>query len=649
MNILIPNSWLREFIETDATPKDFAKAMSLTSVSIERMHEVEGDIIFDIEVTTNRPDLMSIEGIAREASAVLPEQGYKAVFKPHKTTIKLDTVSKSPLLNIENDKTLVNRILAVVMEVSLGPSPKEVSDRLEKTGIRSLNNVVDVTNYIMREVGHPSHVFDYDRLSNHTLKIRRSKKGENIVTLDGKEYELPGNDIVADNGNGEIVDLLGIMGTANSVVTDNTKRIVLFLDNNNPTLLRKTSMNLGIRTEAAVINEKGVDPELMLPTLLHGIELLQRNANAKAISPIIDIYPNKPERKTVRVSKDKIDVVIGVKIPINTVEEILKHLGFGVTFKKEIFEVDVPTSRSNDINIPEDIIEEVARVYGYYKIPNNLPVFSHQAYYHHDKNEFYWIQKIKQAFLYWGFSETYTYSLVAEEQFEGPIENAVKLKNPLTEDKAYLRNALVPSLLEVIRNNKNHEAIQIFEVANVYMKGKGLPEEILHLAFVIKRENAAFYDGKGIVEQLMSILGIKKFEFSKKDDGLEGAIVFINRKDIGSIESDSENACVELNLFEILKHTTSHKSYKPVNKFPPVIEDVRFEIDQKIPFKNIVDAIIAVDPLISEVSLLDVYNDKKTFRIEYMSKERSLTNEEIAPIRKKIESSVSKKFDARIS
>ncbi|TXH01531.1 MAG: hypothetical protein E6P95_01615, partial [Candidatus Moraniibacteriota bacterium] len=283
MNILIPNSWLSEYLQTNATPQQFADAMSLTSVSIERIEKVGSDFVYDIEVTTNRPDLMSIVGIAREASAVLPQQGYTAKFKPH-TIDHTPTTSKSDMLCISSDPTLINRIMAVVLEIDLHASPEYISDRLTKTGIRSINNAVDVTNYIMREIGHPSHVFDYDRLNNHTLNIRRSKKGEKITTLDGKEYTLPGNDIVADDGNGTIIDLLGIMGTANSVVVDTTKRIVLFLDNNNHNLLRKTSMNLGIRTEAAVLNEKGVNPDIMLPTLVTGIELLKKYAGAKVIS-----------------------------------------------------------------------------------------------------------------------------------------------------------------------------------------------------------------------------------------------------------------------------------------------------------------------------------------------------------------------------
>lgn len=647
MNILIPNSWLKEYLETDATPQQFADAMSLTSISIERMEKVGNDVVYDIEVTTNRPDLMSIRGIAREASAVLPEQGYKAVFKEHKAVNSFKTVPQSEYLNVKNDETLVNRILAVVCEIELRQSPSIVSERLEKTGIRSLNNVIDVTNYIMREVGHPAHVFDYDRLSDHTLLIRSSKKGEKLVTLDEKEYELLGGDIVADNGHGEIIDLLGIMGTANSVVTDNTKRVVLFLDNNNPHLLRKTSMSLGIRTEAAVINEKGIDPELMLPTLLRGVELLKQNANAKVISPVIDIYPNKPKTKSVLLPLEKIDELIGVKIPTSTVTAILKNLGFGVETKKDSLTVEVPSIRANDIEIPEDIIEEVARVYGYHRIPNILPPTSNQAFFHQDKNEFYWIRKIKEAFLFWGFNETYTYSMVSEELFEGPIESAVKLKNPLTEDRVYLRNSLTPSLVEVLKQNKSRDSIKIFEIANVYKKKPGLPEEVLHLASAFKYEGMSFYEGKGIIERLFQILGISDYAFKRKEDGLDGAEICIKNNKVGSIEKDEE-ITFELDLSEILEHVSLKKVYTPPSKFPPIIEDIRVEIASKYSYKDVVEKIKKASQLIYEVTLLDVYKDKKTFRVLFLDKEKNLTNEEVLPVRERLYKLLEADFNAKI-
>ena len=299
MNIKILDSWLREFIKTKASAKQISDYLSLTSISVERLEKYKNDFVYDIEVTTNRPDLMSVIGIASEASAVLPQFDIAATYvTPHVKKFK----QEDNLTNyIKNDSSLVNRICAAILEVKMGESPPHVKERLETSGIRSLNNIVDVTNYVMREIGHPVHAFDYDRLTTKKLIVRESKKGEKITTLDGKVYILPGGDIVADNGEGEIIDLLGIMGTQNSVVTNDTKRILLFTDNNQPYHIRKTSMFLGIRSEAAVLNEKGIDPRKALDALLAGIELYYKIADAKLVSKIIDIYPNIHKEKRLAV------------------------------------------------------------------------------------------------------------------------------------------------------------------------------------------------------------------------------------------------------------------------------------------------------------------------------------------------------------
>lgn len=649
MNILIPNSWLKDYLETNATPKQFAEAMSLTSVSIERINEVDGDHVFDIEVTTNRPDLMSIEGIAREASAVLPQAGYTAKFKEFKATNTIKTVSSSPMITIKNDPELVNRITAVVMEVDIKPSPKKISERLERTGIRSINNVIDVTNYIMRELGHPAHAFDYDLLTNHTLIIRKSKKGEKIVTLDGKDYELPGNDIVADDGTGRLIDLLGIMGLENTAITENTKRVLLFIDNNNPSLLRKTSMNLGIRTEAAILNEKGIDPEKMLPTLLQGVELLKEVADGKVISDIIDIYPNKTRQKIVSITMNKINEVIGIEISKPTVINILEDLGFGVRAASQTFEIIVPSARTQDIEIPEDVIEEVARIYGYHKIPNLLPSIPRQKYYHQEENEFYWIKKIKDAFKYWGFTETYTYSMVGEGLFEGPISNGFRLRNPLDNDHKYMRNALIPSIVAVADENKSRRVMRLFELSNVYIKKEDdLPDEVLHLAAFLRGGRATFLEGKGILERIFEILGATNITFEKKEEGIEGASIFLRNKAIGTIEVDGNEITFELNFAELLYHTKHQRKYTEPSKYPPLIEDVRIEISPKYTYSQIVAVIKDTNTLIHDVSLLDMYGSKKTFRITYLDKNKNLTNEDIAPVRDILYKTLEKEFKAEI-
>ncbi len=647
MNIKILDSWLREYVDTKATISEMTKALSLTSVAVERIEKHGSDYIYDIEVTTNRPDLMSVIGIAREAAVVLPQFGVQAAFKPLKTQ-PLPSIGKKADITIKNDPKLVNRILAVLLEVTMGTSPKKIQNRIETSDIRSLNNIIDVTNYVMRETGHPAHVFDYDRLTTKNLIIRQSKKGEQITTLDKKTYTLPGGDIVADNGEGEIVDLLGIMGTANSVVTSQTKRILFFLDNNNPHIIRKTSMNLGIRTEAAVLNEKGVDPETMEKAFLRGIQLYKEIAQATVVSNIIDIYPNPLKEKTVTANTHTIRSVIGVDIKDTQIKAILKDLGFNPVQHDSNITVTVPSWRMNDIAIEEDIIEEVARVYGYHNLPSVLPPLQTSAVYHQASDPFYWERRVKNAFKYWGFTETYTYSMVSDTMLEGPETEAIKLKNPLDEDHVYMRKSLIPSLLEVVRENDSNEHIMLFEIANVYIKnGKNLPHEILYLAAVIKKENISFYALKGYIEQLATDLNVE-LTF-KPSDNLHGADIFLEKRHIGTVEIlDSNLVDFELNFTELIAHATSAKKYTPIIKHPPIIEDVRLQTEADTTYEQIVSVITKQSNLIKDVTLLDTYEDKKTFRIVYQHAKRNLTNEDIVDIRKKVYSALEKELKAKI-
>lgn len=647
MNIKILDSWLREYLETKASVHDIAEKISLSSVSVERIEPFEKDHVYDIEITTNRPDLMSVIGLAREVGAVLPAAGIEAEFAEQ----KLGKIKKGPKLALEivSNPKLVNRICAVALEVKLGPSLKDISERLETSDIRSINNVIDVTNYVMREIGHPMHAFDYDKLlETGKMIIRESKKGEIVKTLDGKEYALAGGDIIADNGKGEIIDLLGIMGTENSSVTDSTTRVILFIDNDDPIRIRKTSMSLGIRTEAAVLNEKSVDPEATMDAILRGIELLKKNAYGKVISEILDIYPNKPMPKTVTVTQEQINSVIGIDIPIKTATTILENLGFEISTRNTELFAKIPSWRANDIFIPEDLIEEVARVYGYYKLPNVLPSSTDVIPYNQNKDPFYWESKTRNALKYLGFTEIYTYPMVSENMLEGNPSDSITIKNPLTEDHTYMRRTLVPSLLESVRDNKNREEIKLFELANVYLKRpKNLPEEKLRLAGVYRKEKADFLEVKGTIEALLADLGINDVEFRSTKSGGVGAGVYIGKDYLGEIELLEQDLIdFELEFETILKYATLHKIYKPVSKFPEAVEDLRFEIDETIAFDKIVKAINEQSDLIKRVELLDVYKTKKTFRVIYQSSEKNLTAEDLSSVREKIVSALKKNFKA---
>jgi phenylalanyl-tRNA synthetase beta chain len=650
MNIKILDSWLREYLKTSATPKKIAEKLSLTSVSIERIEKYKDDFVYDIEVTTNRPDLMSVVSLAQEAATVLPQSGIDASFVKPKLQIPDIHPKNSPELIINFDKKLVNRICAVIMEVRIKESPQFVKDRLDASGIRSLNNVIDITNYVMREIGHPTHVFDYDRLENHTLNIRESKKGEKIKTLDEKVYTLSGGDIVADNGKGVIVDLISIMGTANSVVTKDTKRILFFIDNVEPSHIRKTSMEYGIRTEAAILNEKGINPETALEALARGIELFQTLAEGKIISEIIDKYPNQPKENVITLAEEKITSVVGVTIPLQKSAEILKNLGFLVTQQGTTLIVTVPAYKSGeDMMIPEDLIEEIARVYGYDNIPNTLPVVSTAAYLHLDKNEFYWEDRMKDALKYWGFIEVYTYPMVSETLYEGPVNDAVTIQNPLSDDMVYMRRTIVPSLLQVVKENQDYETIRIFELANIYeQNGKDLPKQILKLAGLVHRHKVSFFEVKGVIEQLLSDVEIKQVQFIELSGG-NGANILINKQIFGNIEIlDETTITFELDVETILKLATLKKYYTPISKYPPIVEDLAIVAPLHVPTGELMEEIKKQNKLIRKVSLLDKYQETRTFHIVYQSYDKNLSDKEVGEIREKILKVLKDKFNARI-
>ncbi|MDP3941476.1 MAG: phenylalanine--tRNA ligase subunit beta [bacterium] len=638
MNIKVLDSWLREYLKTDAKPQEIAKNLSLTSVSIERLEKYGDDYVYDIEVTTNRPDLMSVVGLAREAAAVLPQFGIKATFIP--PTLQKPEIKSEVALTITNDPELVYRICAVVMEVKVQPSPKKVTERLETSDIRSLNNLIDVTNYVMRTIGHPTHVFDFDRLKTDKLVIRASKKGEEVKTLDGKTHLLQGGDIVAEDGSGRIVDLLGIMGLENSVVTDKTTRILFFIDNNDPIRMRKTSMSLAIRSEAAQLNEKEVDQELSYDALLYGIKCFSEFANGRVVSELIDIYPKKQTPKKITVSEEKINSVIGVKIPLKTDIAILTSLGFSVEEKKGVIIAIPPSWRASEMHIPEDLIEEIARVYGYHNLPSILPPDISEETLQQKSDPFFWEQRIKHALKYWGFTEVYTYSMVSEELLEGPLNEAVILKNPLDEEHVYMRKTLVPSLLQVLRENKAYKKISIFEIANIYEKnGNGLPKEKRMLAGIVKKDDLSFYEVKGYVEQLGVDLGFS-FSFKLASQSL-GADVYIGKDKVGTIEElDDDIVDFELEFEVLLAYASLKKKYTPLSKYPPVVEDIALEIDDDISTGQIIETIKKQSTTIKDVTLLDKYQTRRTFHIVYQSDTQNLSNEIVGEIRKNIISSL---------
>ena len=646
MNIKIPHSWLTEFLETKARPEKIGECLSLSGPTVERIEKTKDDAIYDIEVTTNRVDLMSVYGIAREASVILPEFGYKAKLKPYLKGQAFESSKKLDVKIINNVK-LCKRILAIKLEgVVLGQSPPWLRDRLIKVGQRPLNNAIDITNYVMWEIGHPIHVFDFDRLSNKNILVREAKKGESLITLDGVKYTLNGGEVVFDDGKGEIIDLPGIMGTANSVVTPNTKNVLLWIESIDPTRIRRASMGLGIRTQAAILNEKQVDPELGMPAILRAVELFEKIAKAKTASKLVDIYPSPYNPQKIKTTKTFIDERLGINIDKNQIKSILSNLEFRASWSRNNLEVEVPSFRAQDVAIPEDIIEEVARIYGYHKFPSMLMQGAIPEKLHDSPFDFE--NKIKNILKGWGGVEVYTFSMIPKESVE---KRALKLTNPLGKDSEYMRTSLMTSLIEAATQNSGEkEPFHIFEVANVYLPKPGsLPMEKMTLAGIFNQYS--FRDAKGIVESLLKDLNIY-FSFEPLDSSFiaPGRRVEIRsgKVTLGQFGIlDQENFIYYDFDCETLRRVSSpFVAYKPLSKYPSQIEDITLVLPQRTKVGDLIISIKSASRLINEVELVDIYKDSYTFRIWYQNPKKTLSDPEVEEIRKKILGEVKKKSGA---
>ncbi len=650
MDIRILDSHIREFVTTDATPEDIAREVSLRSASVEKVEYLTEDIAYEFEITSNRVDMMGVRGLSKEIAASLTGANIHATYHEEKFKTP-ETVTHTKHLKIVNDPTLVRRICAVELEVTQKETPEFMKKRLEEANIRPLNILIDITNYVMLEIGHPTHAFDFDQLNTHTMTIRPSKKGEKIMTLDDKEHTLHGGDIMIEDATGRIIDLAGVMGLANSAITDETTRVLFFVDNNDPTHIRKTSMGLGIRTDAAVINEKDVDPELAMTALLRGLELYEKYAQAKVVEEIIDIYPHPVKIKEVSVSFEKINTLIGIDVDGKKAVACLKLLGFDMETTDTGLLVTPPSWRVDDITMDADVVEEIARMIGYHTLPNVLPPYTTAASYHQAKDLFYWERRVRDALKFWGLTEVYTYSMVSKELKEEGKEY-YQLSNPLDEQHVFMRQSLTPSLLEVTHLNKGRKDITIFELAKVYPYRKGtLPEERELLGILLHGKFGKFTHMKGVLEQLALDMGIVlNWQTPTQRENILVVPVSIEKEVIGEIHVyPHELVTAEIN-FELLvgKYAHMKKRYTEASKFPGLEEDITVVIDDAVPTGNIVSDIKRQSDLIKEVSMTSRYNSSRTFHIVYQSDTRNLTTDDITPVREKILSHLKKAFEGEV-
>jgi phenylalanyl-tRNA synthetase beta chain len=668
-----------------------------------------GDVIYDIDnkSMTHRPDLWSHYGMARDIAAVLNLKLKKCdanlqinANPPAHNTSHSDAggriANKKITVKVEDEK-LCPRYMAVVIDgIKIEPSPDWMQKRLVACGLRPINNVVDISNYVMLELGQPTHAFDRSRIftekvtNSHQLNIvvRRAKKNETIKTLDGVERKLDEDMLVIANEDMPLA-VAGVMGGENSGVDESTTSIVIESANFAPVSIRQTAQKLGLRTDASARFEKSLDPNLCEAALARIVNLIQEFIpGAKVASPTADIKKFKLNQGPIKFDLAWLNKKIGVDIKPGEVKKILTGLGFDVSGGK-LLNVKVPTWRATkDISIPEDLVEEIARVHGYNAIQPAMPAVAMQRPDVNYEREFR--GQVKDALVRAGMTETYNYSFINEADLEKlgkTSELNVRLANPLTSEHTLLRNILLPGLLRnVVANQRQHEATALFEIGNVFVNRGGsinkdaagrekLSEQKFHVGAVYAEKNDnTFYRLKGFVEYLFKTLHIRGVFFRPTDkvsfarpgraaeitDGSRiFGYIFEPDGDIArrcGVKTNVSALELEIDALFAAYAEAGAVAYRAKNKFPVLMRDMAFVVDKKILYNNIREEILSVSKLIREVEVFDVYAGKElgaaqknvAVHISFGSDEKTLTGEEVDSVQKEIAAALQKKLNAQL-
>lgn len=645
------------------------------------------DVILEIDNKSinHRPDLWGHYGLAREVAAILDLK-----LKALEVAEKIEDGGEINLKIDIQDKENCSRYIGLALtNVKIEPSPDWMQNLLKAVGVRPINNIVDISNYVMMELGRPSHAFDRRQVIGDTIIVRRAKDGENFTTLDGVERKLDSSmSLVCDTRRS--IDLAGIMGGENSEIKDDTAEIILELANFNPVNIRRTATALGLRTDAAVRFEKSLAPDLAEIGLRRILAFIQDLVpEAKIASKLVDINFEKEIKREIELSYDFINQKIGSEIPKKDVLKILDSLSFKYSDKKGVLAIEPPSFRSvKDIGIPEDIVEEVARIYGYDNFEPHMPMVSMEV--PQDNPELDLEEKIKNILiLAGGATEVYNYSFTGQKNLEilGLKEaEHLQLKNYFSEDQKFLRISLFENLINNLTDNlRFFDAINIFELGRIYLDKTGeyaagresndfLPKQpkILAGLYFAKGQNN-FYQAKGLVETLLNRLGVgydynyeaqvpevwldksAHLEIKSGDDQI-GWLAQLSGKVLNKLELTERVAVWQFNLAGLLKNSNQVNKFKALPKYPGIRYDVSMAVPREIPWADIRTAVLETSNLIKKVELFDIFekgnfgSDKKSlaFHVDFLDSQKTLASEDTDKLRDQIIQVLKKKFKAEI-
>jgi phenylalanyl-tRNA synthetase beta chain len=674
--------WLKEYTEIDVPTDELGHVLTMAGLEIESHETVElpdgeKSEVLELNVTPNRGYCLSHIGVAREVSALLNKS--LKLPDPLKALESVWGVVKvEERVSVENmEPKLCPRYCALVIEnVKVGPSPKWLKDRLTAIGLRPINNIVDITNFVMMEYGQPLHAFDRDLLAGNKIIIRRAKKGEPFASLDGTELKLEPDALVIADGE-KPVALAGIMGGTNCQVSEITCHVVLESACFDPTTVRKGSKKYGLRSDSSYRFERGVDWNGVVSAQARAALMIKELAGGEICLGRVDIYPQEQKPIFVSLRMSRLNQLLGASFNSEQVQDILFRLGMEVPNQSENMEVKIPSFRP-DLLREVDLIEEIARIDGFDKVDTVYPVAGVRPVRISAKQNI--IKKVREVFCCAGFAETVHYSfiecVVAEEfktAFASERNRVIALKNPLSSEYDTMRTSLLPGLLKTAGLNlsKGQKPLKLFEVGSVYFSdSNGARTEKAVLSAIVlgpyeltpwkpRGGDYDFYDLKGTLEMLITHLHLKLEIFPDSRPFLlpdKSVRVQISDKELGFLgqmapeqnlvgELGQNVYALELDLGALEKSASSSLQFQPIPKFPETYRDISILVDRSVTSQKAADVILKTgSPLIQKVELYDHFEGKKiqadkkslTFALSFQSAERTLSDDEVNPLFEKI-------------
>ncbi len=687
-------TWLREFVNVAADDRQLAEDLTSAGIAVESVQEENGATIYEMDLTTNRVDAMNHYGVAREASAI-----YNVELKKVAPQLPKSAGDANFPIVIDDAQGCARYTARIIRNAKIGPSPQQVVDRLELLGSRSINNAADATNYVLNELGHPTHAFDLDLLEGGTIIIRRAHEGEMLKTLDGVDRKLAPDDLVIADGK-KPVALAGVMGGFDTMITEQTKNVLIESAWFEPATVRSMAKRHGMHTDASHRFERGADYGITPLACDRVAELILASAGGELYGAQIDAVARKLERPPLTLRRSEVRRNLGIDIATDEIECILKRLGFGVTGNSAgDFSVQVPTWRL-DVEREIDLLEELARIYGYNKFPNTLPAFVGAVVTLPDETK---NAKVRETMLALGYNESISITFISGQEAKtfaashssnirlsgepaevpqvrvppldanlGPAE-PLAIANPLSEEAGYLRTSLIPGLLNMVGYNLNRGTsnVRLFEAGEVFEKLGDRHDERRHLGFVATGDAIAksvhspaqpytFFHVKGDIEELLAAFEHQKLHFDDQTPSYfhpgRSARALIDGETVayfGQLHPDvaaarklrQEVYVAEVMLDRLYRHPLREPRYQPISKFPAVGRDFSFIFDEEVSFERIRSAID--DLQLSELQAFvpaEIFRGKKVgagkysvlLHAEFQSKERTLRDDEVAQWSEKI-------------